>query len=102
MFYSDYVENRIYSASLDTGEDVEMLLDDAVEVPGKLTERERESTIAQAPLLKAIKILLHNAENHERTTNNTFIDLASQNINNYMEQKFSTDIFFRLNLLFHY
>ena len=97
MFYSDYVENRIYSASLDTGEDVEMLLDDAVEVPGKLTERERESTIAQAPLLKAIKILLHNAENHERTTNNIFVGFL-----NNIEQKFSTDMFFRLNLLFHY
>ena len=35
MYYSDYVENRIYSASLDTGGDAEVLLDDNVEVPGK-------------------------------------------------------------------
>ena len=35
MYYSDFVENRIYSASLDTGGDVEVLLDDNVEVPGK-------------------------------------------------------------------
>ncbi|CAI8033001.1 Low-density lipoprotein receptor-related protein 6, partial [Geodia barretti] len=36
MYYSDFVENRIYSASLDTGGDVEVLLDDNVEVPEDL------------------------------------------------------------------
>ena len=34
MFYSDYVANHIYSATLDTGGDVELLLNDSVEVPG--------------------------------------------------------------------
>ena len=36
MFYSDYVENHIYSASLDTGGDTEILLNDNVEVPGTI------------------------------------------------------------------
>ena len=35
MYYSDYVLNHIYSATLDTGGDVELLLNDSVEVPGK-------------------------------------------------------------------
>ena len=34
MFYSDYMTNHIYSASLDTGENIEVLLNDSVEVPG--------------------------------------------------------------------
>ena len=34
MFYTDYVSNRIYSADLDTGDNVELLLNDSVEVPG--------------------------------------------------------------------
>lgn len=34
MYYSDYVANHIYSATLDTGGDVELLLNDSVEVPG--------------------------------------------------------------------
>ena len=34
MFYSDYVTNHIHSASLDTGENIEVLLNDSVEVPG--------------------------------------------------------------------
>ena len=34
MFYSDYVDNHIYSATLDTGADPELLLNDNVEVPG--------------------------------------------------------------------
>ena len=36
MFYTDFVDNHIYSASLDTGGDLELLLDDNVEVPGVL------------------------------------------------------------------
>ena len=34
MYYSDFVTNHIYSASLDTGDDIEVLLNDSVEVPG--------------------------------------------------------------------
>ena len=34
MFYSDYIDNHIYSATLDTGADAELLLNDSVEVPG--------------------------------------------------------------------
>ena len=37
MFYSDYVLNHIYSATLDTGDDVKLLLNDSIEVPGILT-----------------------------------------------------------------
>ena len=34
MYYSDFVLNHIYSATLDTGDGVELLLNDSVEVPG--------------------------------------------------------------------
>ena len=55
MFYTDFVANHIYSASLDTGGDVELLLNDSVEVPGEMRKKEGERERALSKLLYGSK-----------------------------------------------
>ena len=51
MFYTDFVDNHIYSASLDTGDNLELLLNDNVEVPGNYNPK----TLTQKLFIRIIE-----------------------------------------------